>query len=162
MRYPAQAISGRAGCDHSILFRLAMFSRTEPILLERVETANGASRRNVFSSEQSLFDIAGRLPRDTLKILGGDASDANASNGQSSFQTDVAPASQVASGAIAHHAGKFPTPGHYMSGAVSGENAALNISDLGRHHAARMLAARPFGYEGDRLGTAVSRLVPAR
>ena len=162
MHCPAQAISGRGGCEHSIPFRLAMFGWTEPILLKRAEPANGASQRNVFSSEQSRFNLTGRSPRDTLEILGGDASDASASNGQSSFQTDDALASQVASGAIAHHAGKFPTPGHSMSGAVSGENAALNISDLGRPHTARMLAARPFGYEGDRLGIAVSRLVPAR
>ena len=103
MRCPAQAISVCGDGELSIPFRLARFGWTAPVLLERGEPINGASRRNVFSSEQSRFNLTGRPPRDTLEILGGDASDASASNGQSSFQADDAPGGQIATGAFGHH-----------------------------------------------------------
>lgn len=162
MRDHARADAILGGCGRSILCRLATLGRIAPTLIERGEPIKDAFRRKDFPSERARFDFAWRSVRETIKILGIDASDANSSYWRSRLQPDYALACQVASNAFDHHSGKFSTPGHAKSGAFPGEISAHGILELRRRITARILATAPSGTEDDRHGPADSKSELAR
>jgi dimethylglycine dehydrogenase len=103
-----------------------------------------------FLNHDSWRAIAERPARDRMVLLEIDATEADASGGEPIFLPGGKPAGQVSSGGYGHTVGESLAMA-YLKAEHATPGTALEVSLLGRPHAARVLEHPPFDPEGDRL-----------
>lgn len=108
------------------------------------------SRDKTFLNHDGWRAIADRPARDRMVLLEIAATEADASGGEPIFLPDGTPAGQVSSGGYGHTVGKSLALA-YLKADHAAPGTALEVSLLGRPHAARVLERPPFDPGGDRL-----------
>ncbi|PKQ12160.1 MAG: dehydrogenase [Alphaproteobacteria bacterium HGW-Alphaproteobacteria-1] len=107
-------------------------------------------RDKTFLNHDGWRAIAARPARDRMVLLEIDATEADASGGEPIFLPGCKPAGQISSGGYGHTVGKSLALA-YLKAEHATPGTALEVSLLGRPHAARVLDRPPFDPDGKRL-----------
>ena len=107
-------------------------------------------RDKTFLNHDGWRAIAARPARDRMVLLEIDATEADASGGEPIFLPGGKPAGQISSGGYGHTVGKSLALA-YLKAEHATPGTALEVSLLGRPHAARVLDRPPFDPDGKRL-----------
>ncbi|MFP4568707.1 GcvT family protein [Rhodosalinus sp.] len=123
---------------------------------------DGLIRRDKdFLNKPAWEAVAGDPPREVMRLLEIEATEADASGGEPVFLPDGTPAGQVSSGAYGYHVDKSLALA-YLRPELAGPGDAVHVAILGRPHAARVLAEPPFDPGGLRLRDRAAEMEPAQ
>ncbi|RBI85648.1 dehydrogenase [Rhodosalinus halophilus] len=105
--------------------------------------------------------VADAPPREVLRLLEIEATEADAAGGEPVFLPDGTPAGQVSSGGYGYHVDSSLALA-YLAPELAGPGDVVHVAILGRPHAARVLAEPPFDPKGLRLRDRAAEMEPAQ